>query len=95
MLPSSQLVRGLALSVVALTLTACQNGGKISINPGARTVISSSGSPNVRINDGGAALVVQSGATPDTGVHGWISIQSVSAQNATDSNTGTTIRLNK
>ncbi|NJL24984.1 MAG: hypothetical protein HC902_07295 [Calothrix sp. SM1_5_4] len=34
----------------------------------------------MQVNQGGKALVVEQGKTATTGVHGWVSVQSVSSQ---------------
>ncbi|MGE0528036.1 MAG: hypothetical protein AB7G93_03200 [Bdellovibrionales bacterium] len=71
-------IKSKALLVGALIgLSACSKGGQLTLEPGAKK--SSKGSPYVMVNQGGKALVVQQGQTPSTGVHGWISIQSVSS----------------
>ena len=64
---------------VFLSLTACQNGGDLTLEPGSRRPASNKGSPYVQVNQGGKALVVEQGKTASTGVHGWVTIQSVTA----------------
>lgn len=71
------LFRMTALLGASLFLAACSKGGELVLEPGAR-VVKSKGSPFVSVNQGGKALIVQQGQTPATGVHGWVTIQSVS-----------------
>ena len=72
-------LRAMGFLVLVLTLGACSKGGELVLEPGAK-IVKSKGSPSLRINDGGKALVVQQGQTPSTGVHGWVSIQAVSSK---------------
>ena len=85
MLSTNLVWRSLALVFAAAALTACHNGGDLTLEPGARKVVSQ-GSPYVQVNLGGKALVVQSGQTADTGVHGWITVNSVSSQSLSSPN---------
>jgi hypothetical protein len=85
--------RSLALVIAAAALTACHNGGDLTLEPGARKV-ASQGSPFIQVNLGGKAMVVQQGQTPDTGVHGWIHVNAVSSQNLTSPNS-TSLILNR
>lgn len=77
-----------------LTLTACKNGGDLTLEPGARPN-KVQGSPYVQVNQGGKALVVESGQTASTGVHGWISVQAVKSTQMTNAGGTTKIILNK
>jgi len=67
----------LALGAIVL-LTACNSGGQLTLEPGARK-INSKGSPFVQVNQGGKALVVETAKTPTTGVHGWVAVQAVAS----------------
>jgi hypothetical protein len=84
--------KGLLLAGSLVLLTACSNGGKLSLEAGARK--SSKGTPFVQVNQGGKALVIESGKTATTGVHGWVAVQSVASKNITDTG-GNKIILNK
>jgi hypothetical protein len=82
-----------SLLAFALLFSACSKGGELVLEPGAR-IVKSKGSPYVSVNQGGKALIVQQGQTPSTGVHGWVTIQSVSARNLS-SGSGHQMILNK
>ena len=82
-----------ALGLLSLLISACSKGGELVLEPGAR-IVKSKGSPYVSVNQGGKALIVQQGQTPSTGVHGWVTIQSVSARNLS-SGSGHQMVLNK
>ncbi len=69
----------LALGFMGLSLSACSKGGDLVIEPGARPG-KFKGASYVQVNQGGKALVVESGQTADTGVHGWVTIQPVSSR---------------
>lgn len=84
--------KGLFLAGSLVLLTACNNGGKLSLEPGARKA--SKGTPFVQVNQGGKSLVVETGKTATTGVHGWLAISAVSTKNIEDTK-GNTIILNK
>ncbi len=80
---------------VALWLAGCSDGGELTLESGARK-IASRGSPFVAVNQGGRALIVQNGKTASTGVHGWVTVQSISARNMTSaSGTGHSMIVNK
>lgn len=83
----------LAILGVLLLTSACSKGGNLTLEPGARK-INSKGSPFVQVNQGGRALVVQQGQTPTSGVHGWITVQSMSSR-ALTSGSGHTAVINK
>lgn len=85
MLPTNLVWRSLALVFAAATLTACHSGGSLTLEPGARKVVSQ-GSPYIQVNLGGQALVVQTGQTASTGVHGYITVNAVSAQSLSSPN---------
>ena len=55
-------MRVLALVSLALVLSACNNGGNLTLEPGA-VVNKAQGSPYVRVNLGGKALMVEQGKT--------------------------------
>jgi hypothetical protein len=84
--------RGLLVAATLALLTACNSGGKLSLEPGARKA--SKGTPFVQVNQGGTVHLVESGKTETTGVHGWIAVQSVSSKSITDGG-GNQIILNK
>ena len=67
-----------ALAVALLGLTACKNSTSISLDSSARKVKAVS-SPFVQINQGGKALIVETGKTATTGVHGWATLTNVAA----------------
>ena len=83
----------LGLLGVSLLLSACSKGGELTLEPGAR-IVKSSGSPYVSVNQGGKALIVEQGQSATTGVHGWVTIQAVSARNLS-SGDGHQLILNK
>ena len=74
-------------------IAACSKGGRLTLEPGAR-IVKSTASPFLTVNQGGKALVVQVGQTPATGVHGWVTIQTVSSQRMTSPD-GHSMVLNK
>lgn len=88
-----QIRQYLGLIAAALLLSACNSGGNLTLEPGARK-IASKGSPYVTVNQGGKALIVEQGKTAQTGVHGWVSIQTISARNLS-STSGHTLIMNK
>jgi hypothetical protein len=71
---------GFALVGAVAFLTACSNGGTLNLEPGARKVVSK-GSPFVQVNQGGKALIVEQGQTAATGVHGYVTVQTITAKN--------------
>lgn len=81
------------LVAAALLLSACNNGGNLTLEPGASRGLSQ-GSPYVQVNQGGKALIVEQGQSASTGVHGWVSIQAIKSQDMS-SNNGTLVILNK
>jgi predicted small lipoprotein YifL len=83
----------IGLISAALLLSACGNKGNLTLEPGARK-IATKGSANLTVNQGGKALIIEQGKTAETGVHGWISIQSMSARNLS-STSGHTLFINK
>jgi hypothetical protein len=77
-----------------VTTAACSKGGNLVLEPGSRPT-KNSGSPFVRVNQGGKATIIQTGGfTVDNGVHAAITVQPMSAQNLTGSN-GVTGVINK
>jgi hypothetical protein len=73
------------LIVAGLSLSACSKGGQLVLAPNAR-IVKSKGSPYVNVNQGGKALVVEQGKTATTGVHGWITVNTVSGKTLTNGN---------
>jgi hypothetical protein len=72
--------QGLMLVALAATLTACKNGGDFTLERPHKD--KSQGSPYVQVNQGGKALIYEASrslATATQGVHGWVSVQPVSA----------------
>lgn len=79
---------GLVLVAMAVTLSACKNGGDLTLEPGATRKVAK-GSPYVQVNNGGKALIYESTRTPATatqGVHGWVSVNAVTSQPLKDAN---------
>lgn len=85
--------KGLSLLALSLLIGACSKGGQLTLEPNAR-IVKSKGSPFVTVNQGGKALVVQQGQTPTTGVHGWVTVQTVSSRSMTSAS-GHNMVLNK
>lgn len=86
-------LNAISLLVISLFLAACSKGGNLTLEPGAR-IVKSKGTPSLRINQGGKALVVEQGKTPANGVHGWVTVNSVSGRNVTSVD-GTNAVFNK
>lgn len=78
--------KGAFLLVAVSTLTACKNGGDLSLEPGVRRPATNQSSPFVQVNQGGKALIIENGKTATTGVHGWVTVQPVTAKNLSGSN---------
>lgn len=69
-------------TVAVYALSACSSGGEMSlVSTGKAKKLK--GSPYVSLKQGSRAEVVQSGQTPTTGVHGWVSIQASGTQQVT------------
>lgn len=85
--------QALILGAFAAVLTACNNGGNLTLEPGA-VINKKKGSPFVQVNQGGKALVIEQGKTASTGVHGWVAVQSVASKTMTDGS-GHRIIMNK
>lgn len=83
----------LVLSILSLAVAACSKGGNLTLEPGAR-VEKSKGSSYVQVNQGGKSLIVEQGKTATTGVHGWVTVNDVSARSISSVN-GTTAIINK
>ena len=83
----------LGLLALSIMIGACSKGGQLTLEPGAR-IVKSKGSPFVSVNQGGKALVVEQGQTPATGVHGWVTVQTISSKNMTGAG-GHAMVLNK
>jgi hypothetical protein len=75
-------LRGIALIGALALATGCAKGGQLTLEPGAR-ITKSKGTAFVSVTLGGKAFIVEQGQTADTGVHGWVSIQSVASANLT------------
>jgi len=82
-----------AIAAMATALTACKNGGDVTLESNARKV-ASQGSPYVQVNQGGSAMIVEAGKTPTTGVHGYVSVQAVTSQHL-QSSSGTMLIMNR
>lgn len=85
--------RAFVLVGAILFLSACKGGGNLTLEPGVKKVVSK-GSPFVQVNQGGKALIVESGQTATTGVHGYVSVQAISSRQLA-SPSGTQLILNK
>lgn len=93
MLPCKHAFQSLVLVASLLFLTACKNGGDLTLEPGARKD-KAPGSPYVQVNQGGNAMIVEAGKTPTTGVHGWVTIQAIAGAHLVSPN-GTSLVVNK
>ncbi len=69
-------LQSLLILGAALFLTACSNGGNLSLEPGAKKV-TSKGSPFVTVNQGGKALLI--GGSGASEVRGYVTVQAVTA----------------
>ncbi len=76
----SILIHLCSLGAMLSLLSGCSKGGEVTIEPGA-IKDKFKGAPYVVINQGGRALIVEQGKTANTGVHGWIAIQTMTAKN--------------
>ncbi len=89
--------RGIVHSILWLAIfgfsAACSKGGQLTLEPGARKA--NKGSPTVKVNQGGKALVWEQGKSHTTGVHGWISVQTISAADLKNSAGTESAILNK
>jgi predicted small lipoprotein YifL len=85
--------KALALTVALLSTAACSKGGNLVLEPGARAP-RTKGSPFLNVNQGGSMHLVEQGKTETTGVHGYITVQAVSARNLAGAN-GVTGVINK
>jgi len=76
-----------------LALTACgKTGGKLTLDPDfVRN--ETKGSSFAEVNQGGRALLVEAGKTVTTGVHGYASVQTITAGTLKASSGGTKIIL--
>lgn len=87
--------KGLTLLALSMFLGACSKGGHLTLEPNAR-IVKNKGTPFFTINQGGKALIVQQGQTATTGVHGWVTIQTVTARSISSTDgSGHTMILNK
>lgn len=83
-------LQALVILVTGLGLTACKNGGNVTLESTNRNNQSQS-SPYVQVNQGGQSLIVQTGQTANTGVHGWVTIQAVTSQNLVGGSVGAVV----
>src|SRR5665213_2467526 len=86
-------LQSLLLVASAAALTACKNGGDVTLEPGARKV-TAQGSPYVQVNQGGTAHLVEAGKTETTGVHGYVSVQAITSSHLTSAS-GTNLIMNR
>lgn len=86
-------VHVLVLGGLVAFLSACNNGGNLTLEPGA-VISKRKGSPFVQVNQGGKALIIEQGKTANTGVHGWVAVQNVASKNLNDGS-GNKIIMNK
>ena len=77
-----------ALAALALLLSACSNGGNLTLEPGA-VVTKKKGSPFVQVNQGGKARIESA-----SGVTAWVAVQAVASKNLSDGS-GHKIIMNK
>ncbi len=85
------MLKALTVAALIMFISACKKGGELTLEPNARK---NKGLSFVSVNQGGRALIVQQGQTPKTGVHGWVTVQTVSARSMT-SPSGHGMVLNK
>jgi hypothetical protein len=88
--------QSLLLVAMATALTACKNGGDLTLEPGARKD-KALGSPYVQVNQGGKALIYEATLTPATatqGVHGWVTVQAITSSHLTSAS-GTNLIMNR
>jgi hypothetical protein len=86
-------LKGFALLGLSLLIGACSKGGQLTLEPNAR-IVKAKGAPFATVNQGGKALVVEQGQTPTTGVHGWVTIQTISSRSMSSA-AGHSMVLNK
>lgn len=86
--------QALVVLAVAALLSACSNGGSLSLEPGVKKV-TSKGSPFVTVNQGGQASIVEAGKTASTGVHGYVTVQAVTARTLASGSNEPIMILNK
>lgn len=77
--------KAVALIITLLSTAACSKGGNLVIEPGARAP-RVKGTPFLSVNQGGTMHLVEQGKTETTGVHGYITVQAVSARNLAGAN---------
>jgi hypothetical protein len=92
MLTTKLAMKSFAIIAAAMALSACKNGGDVTLESNARKV-ASQGSPYVQVNQGGKSLVVESGKTATTGVHGWVTVQAITSQHLQSANNNGTILI--
>jgi hypothetical protein len=86
-------IRSMLLISSAIVLTACKNGGDVTLESGAH-VVKSQGSPYVQVNEGGKSLIIENGKTVTTGVHGWVTVQAITSTHLSSSS-GTNLIMNR
>lgn len=84
-----RLHRTLTLIAATLLTAACNNGGQLTLESGARKTITK-GNPFVTVNNGGKALV-----RGPNGVTGWVTVQAVASGSLTNPASGQRMILNK
>ncbi|MBX3022960.1 MAG: hypothetical protein KF799_14895 [Bdellovibrionales bacterium] len=84
----------LVLGGLAAFLSACSNGGNLTLESTA-VISKKKSSPFVQVNQGGKALVIEQGKTVSTGVHGWVAVGNVAAGSIKDTVSGNQVILNK
>ena len=95
MLTTKLAMKSFAIVAAALALTACKNGGDVTLESNAHKV-ASQGSPYVQVNQGGQAMLVEAGKTPTTGVHGYATVQAITSQHLQSvNNNGTMLIMNR
>lgn len=87
LLNTGRTIKSAIIVGMLFVLSACQNGGDLTLEPGSRRPAANKGSPFVRVNNGGKALIWEQGKTPTTGVNGWVTVNSVSAGQITGGTT--------
>lgn len=94
MRPNRNIILALSAACGALALGACSNGGSLNLESHGGKKDKQQGVANMRLTSGAKVPIVESGKTVATGVHGWASVQSISAPQL-DATDGTKILLNR
>ncbi len=75
------ILKTLVLGGAVALLSACSNGGELTLETGAFPEVKvTKGSPFVTVNQGGKALIIEQGKTVTSGVHGYVTVQAVTAK---------------